>query len=162
MRLPRPLHPGAWWLWALGLATAASRTTQPLLLGAGHCGRRRTSSRRDVPTHPGHAPIDPRSSSVALVVVIRMVFEVVFGADAGAHVLFTLPSVPLPDWMAGVTIGGPRVGRGPACQAFGEGLQIAAVIACIGAASSLASPTPHAARACRRRCTRWVSRSSSR
>ena len=32
-RLPRPLHPGAWWLWALGLATAASRTTNPLLLG---------------------------------------------------------------------------------------------------------------------------------
>ena len=32
MRLPRALHPGAWWLWALGLATAASRTTNPLLL----------------------------------------------------------------------------------------------------------------------------------
>ena len=32
-RLPRTLHPGAWWLWALGLATAASRTTNPLLLG---------------------------------------------------------------------------------------------------------------------------------
>ena len=31
-RLPRALHPGAWWLWALGLATAASRTTNPLLL----------------------------------------------------------------------------------------------------------------------------------
>jgi energy-coupling factor transport system permease protein len=29
----RPLHPGAWWLWAIGLATAASRTTNPLLLG---------------------------------------------------------------------------------------------------------------------------------
>ena len=29
---PRWLHPGAWWLWALGLATAASRTTNPLLL----------------------------------------------------------------------------------------------------------------------------------
>ena len=26
------LHPGAWWLWALGLGTAASRTTNPLLL----------------------------------------------------------------------------------------------------------------------------------
>src|ERR671939_669735 len=24
------LHPGAWWLWALGLGTAASRTTNPL------------------------------------------------------------------------------------------------------------------------------------
>ena len=32
MRLPRALHPGAWWIWALGLATAASRTTNPLLL----------------------------------------------------------------------------------------------------------------------------------
>ena len=33
-RLPRALHPVAWWLWALGLAVAASRTTNPLLLGA--------------------------------------------------------------------------------------------------------------------------------
>ena len=31
-RLPRALHPGAWWLWALGLATAASRTTNPVVL----------------------------------------------------------------------------------------------------------------------------------
>ena len=33
-RLPRELHPGAWWIWALGMATAATRTTNPLLLGA--------------------------------------------------------------------------------------------------------------------------------
>ena len=32
VRLPRALHPGAWWLWALGLATAASHTTNPLPL----------------------------------------------------------------------------------------------------------------------------------
>ena len=31
-RLPRDLHPVAWWLWALGLAMAASLTTNPLLL----------------------------------------------------------------------------------------------------------------------------------
>ena len=37
-RLPRALHPGAWWLWALGLATAASRTTNPLLLRADRGG----------------------------------------------------------------------------------------------------------------------------
>ncbi|MDP9443673.1 MAG: ECF transporter S component [Actinomycetota bacterium] len=29
---PRTLHPGAWWLWALGLAAAASRTTNPAIL----------------------------------------------------------------------------------------------------------------------------------
>ncbi len=35
MSAPRPvrdLHPGAWWLWAMGLAAAASFTTNPLLL----------------------------------------------------------------------------------------------------------------------------------
>jgi energy-coupling factor transport system permease protein len=31
-RLPRALHPVAWWVWALALAVAASRTTNPLLL----------------------------------------------------------------------------------------------------------------------------------
>ena len=31
-RLPRDLHPVAWWVWALGLATAASLTTNPLVL----------------------------------------------------------------------------------------------------------------------------------
>ena len=31
-RLPRDLHPVAWWLWAIGLAVAASFTTNPLLL----------------------------------------------------------------------------------------------------------------------------------
>ena len=30
--LPRLLHPAAWWVWGLGLATAASRTTNPFLL----------------------------------------------------------------------------------------------------------------------------------
>src|SRR5439155_12375679 len=29
---PAQLHPGAWWLWSLGLGTAATRTTNPLLL----------------------------------------------------------------------------------------------------------------------------------
>ena len=31
-RLPRDLHPVAWWLWAIGLAVAASLTTNPYLL----------------------------------------------------------------------------------------------------------------------------------
>ena len=39
-RLPRELHPVAWWIWALGMATAATRTTNPLLLGCDHRRRR--------------------------------------------------------------------------------------------------------------------------
>ena len=30
--LPRLLHPAAWWLWGMGMAVAASRTTNPFLL----------------------------------------------------------------------------------------------------------------------------------
>ena len=48
-RLPRAVHPIAWWIWAAGLATAASRTTNPLApraraRGRGH-GRRRPAHR---------------------------------------------------------------------------------------------------------------------
>jgi len=123
----------------LGLATAASRTTQPLLLGLviAVTAYVVVARRTDAPWARTY-----RSALLlgGLVIVIRMAFEVVFGTDAGTHVLLTLPSVPLPSWMAGVTIGGPVSAEG-LVQAFGEGLQIAAVIACIGAASSLASPT---------------------
>ena len=62
MRLPRPLHPGAWWLWALGLATAASRRRNPRLLAlvvavAGYVvAARRTRA-------PWARAFDPRSSS---------------------------------------------------------------------------------------------------
>jgi hypothetical protein len=31
-RVPRELHPVAWWIWAVGLVIAANRTTNPLLL----------------------------------------------------------------------------------------------------------------------------------
>ena len=32
-RIPRDLHPVAWWCWAIGLAVGASCTTNPLVLG---------------------------------------------------------------------------------------------------------------------------------
>ena len=34
VRIPRELHPVAWWIWAIGLATAASCTSNPLLLAS--------------------------------------------------------------------------------------------------------------------------------
>jgi energy-coupling factor transport system permease protein len=138
MRLARPLHPGAWWLWALGLATAASRTTQPLLLALviAVTSYVVAARRTDAPWARTY-----RSSLLlgGVIIVIRLLFEVVFGTDAGATILLRLPTVPLPHWMAGVAVGGPVSAQG-LVAAFDEGLQIAAVIACIGAAASLASP----------------------
>ena len=41
-----------------------------------------------------------------VVVAIRVVFAALFGAPVPGHVLFTLPEVTLPDWAAGVRLGG--------------------------------------------------------
>ena len=91
--LPRPLHPGAWWLWALGLATAASTTNNLVLLAllvavAGYVvAARRTRA-------PWARAFRASLVLGAVVIVVRLVFEVVFGTDTGPTVLFDLPQVP--------------------------------------------------------------------
>jgi energy-coupling factor transport system permease protein len=136
--LPRALHPGAWWLWALGLVTVATRTRNPLLLllvlaVAGYVVAAR---RTDAPW--------ARSFVVFLklglvVLAIRFVAQVLLGVGAGGTVLFTLPEVPLPDWAAGVSLGG-AVTLESTVAAFVEGLRLATILACIGAANALANP----------------------
>jgi energy-coupling factor transport system permease protein len=73
------------------------------------------------------------------VLVVRLLLQALFGLRLPGHVLFTLPSIHLPDWAAGVTLGGPVTSEAMAA-AFRDGLQLAALLACVGAANSLASP----------------------
>ena len=138
VRRNRWLHPAAWWVWALGLATAASRTTNPalLLLILAVAGLVVAARRPDAPWS--------RSFVVflkigAVVIAVRMVFQVLIGAPTGTTVLFTLPSVDLPTWLAGLRLGGP-VTLESLVFAFLDGLRLATMLACLGAASSLASP----------------------
>ena len=135
-RLPRALNPGAWWAWAVGLATAASRTTNPLLLGLilGVLLVVVNARRSDAPWASLF-----RVYLVAglIVVVLRITLRVIFGGAYGTDLLFTLPEIPLPDWAVGVTIGGP-VTLESVLAAFYDGLQLATLIACVGAANVLA------------------------
>ena len=135
----RHLHPGAWWLWALGLATAASRTTNPLLLllitaVAGYVVAVR---RTDAPW--------ARSYSVflklgLLVLAIRMVFFTLLGSPIpGTHILFTLPELPLPSWAPGVRLGGPVSLEGLLFALY-DAMRLAVLLACVGAANALANP----------------------
>lgn len=137
-RLPRQLHPGAWWLWALGLVAVASRTWNPLLLllvlvVAGYV----VSARRtDAPWARSYAFF----LRLGLVVLtIRLVFQVILGVPQGDTLLFTLPTAPLPDWAAGITLGGP-VTLESVVAAATDGLRLATILACIGAANALANP----------------------
>ncbi|WP_243740912.1 CbiQ family ECF transporter T component, partial [Streptomyces sp. 8K308] len=136
--LPRALHPGAWWLWALGLAIAASRTTNPLLLAlvlavAGYVVVRRRS---DAPW-----ALSFRMYLVfgAFIVVLRVLFRIVFGGGQGGTVLFTLPEIPLPEAAAGIRLLGPVSAEEVLGGAY-DGLQLATMIVCVGAANALANP----------------------
>ena len=136
--LPRTLHPGAWWIWAIGLAAAASRTTNPLLLVLilAVAGTVVTTRRTTAPW--------ARSFGLFLklgliVIAIRVLAQTIFGASTPGRVLVDLPEVPLPAWAAGVTLGGVVTDLALA-NALVDGLRLATVLACIGAANALANP----------------------
>lgn len=133
------LHAGAWWLWALGLATAASRTTNPLLLGlvVAVAGYVVAARRTDAPWARAFGFFLVLG---AVVVAVRVLFALLLGSPiGGTRVLVTLPEVPLPDWLAGVRLGG-RVTAEALYFAFCDGLRLAALLICLGAANALADP----------------------
>lgn len=131
-------HPAAWWLWGLGLATAASRTTNPalLLLIIGACVLV-VSERRD-PATPN--PLPGFLMLGAAIIAFRVALTIVLGNGVhGSTDLFTLPQIPLPEWAAGLSIGG-TVTAEALLFAFYDSLRLVAILACVGAANALASP----------------------
>ena len=108
-RLPlkaRLQHPAAWWLWGLGLATAASRTTNPvlLLLVIGVCVLVVTERHDPATVNPLPAFLVIGAVIVAFRIVMTMLLGNGIVGDDGR--LCTLPSVPLPDWAASIRLGG--------------------------------------------------------
>ncbi|MER5987760.1 CbiQ family ECF transporter T component [Streptomyces sp. NPDC001787] len=139
-RLPRTLHPVAWWIWALALATAVSRTNNPLLLllVLAVLGYVVTARRTEAPWARGFKYY----LCLALTVVaIRVLFRAVFatGITPHDHFLFSLPHIPTPDWYAGIQLGGP-VSLEALLSAATDGLRLACMLCCIGAANTLANP----------------------
>ena len=132
------LHPVAWWVWGLSLATAAAHTTNPFLLllviaVAGWV----VLQRREVGAVRAFLPF----LLVGLVAIgIRVVLTAILGSGVGGRVVVVeLPQVPLPGWFAGVRLGGPVTLEALVAAAV-EGLRLATTLACIGAANALASP----------------------
>ena len=135
---PRALHPGAWWLWALGLAAAASRTTNPLicLLLLAVTGFVVVARRSTAPWAYAYGAF---LRLALVIIVLRILLQAVLSSESqGVHVIVDLPEVPLPDWAAGLKIGGPITWEA-VLIAFAQGLQLATIICCVGAANALAS-----------------------
>ncbi|MGK5696699.1 CbiQ family ECF transporter T component [Streptomyces sp. URMC 128] len=137
---PTALHPGAWWLWALALGTAATRTTNPLLLtllitvSAYVVATRRP----DTPWSRSYGAFVKLALAVLL---IRLLFATILGSPIpGTHLLLTLPEVGLPAWAQGIRLGG-EVTAEALTFALYDGLKLATLLICVGAANALANPS---------------------
>ncbi|HEX9066695.1 MAG TPA: energy-coupling factor transporter transmembrane component T [Streptosporangiaceae bacterium] len=139
-RLPRGLHPVAWWIWAIALAVAASRTSNALLLLLifGVLALTVALRRTDAPWARGYRFYLVMALSV---IVIRVVFRIIFdsGASQGSLILFRLPQLPVPSWYSGIQIGGPVSAQAVAAAAL-DGARLACLLCCLGAANTLANP----------------------
>ncbi|WP_284434299.1 energy-coupling factor transporter transmembrane component T [Streptomyces sp. TUS-ST3] len=136
---PASPHPGAWWLWSLCLGVAATRTTNPLLLGLliAVSAYVVATCRRPSPWSRSYTAFVKLALAVLL---IRLVFAVALGSPIpGTHVLVTLPELPLPDWAQGIRLGG-RVTAESLVFALYDGLKLATLLICVGAANALANP----------------------
>lgn len=136
--LPRSLHPVAWWVWALGLAVAASLMTNPLLLALVVAvawfvvSARRTDS-------PWARAFRLYVWLGVTIVAIRVVLHILVGLKFGDIRLFWLPTITLPSWAAGIQLGGTVYLEG-LLGAVLLGARLAVMIICIGAANALANP----------------------
>lgn len=131
------LHPGAWWLWALGLAAAASRTKNPvpLLLIIAVTSLVVAARRGDAPWARSYGAF---LKLALLVIVLRVVFQALLSTGSqGPTVLFTLSELPIPG-STGIKLGGV-VSLEAVLGAFYEGLQLATIIVAVGAANALGS-----------------------
>ncbi len=137
-RLPRDLHPVAWWCWALGLAVAASSTTNPLvlLMVVGVAATAVALRRSDQPWADSFRLYVVLG---AVIVVVRVAFRLLLGTGVPGTVLLDLPEIQLPDAVAGIVLLGP-ITRESLLAGLYDGLRLAAIVISVGAANALANP----------------------
>ncbi|MGC3995839.1 MAG: energy-coupling factor transporter transmembrane component T [Propionicimonas sp.] len=132
------LHPWAWWCWAIGIGIAVSGTTNPLFLAL-----IATAMVAVVMVRRSDAPWARSVRAYLLlslfVIGMRLFFQMILGGGRGETVLFTLPSVPLPEWAAGIQLGGTVTAEALASSLY-DALRLAVMLLCIGAANALANP----------------------
>lgn len=132
------VHPFAWWAWSILLAIALFVSSDPwyatsLLIASALLVHR---FRGDAPWSNSFAMA---LRFIAVIVAIRMIIAVLIGVPIPGTNLFTLPTLSLPDWIAGIRIGGPVTSE-RLLSTLGEVMIIVGVVALFAAATSLASP----------------------
>jgi energy-coupling factor transport system permease protein len=134
----KSLHPLTWWLWSIALIVTVIRADSALYAALVLAGAALIVWR-----WAGNFPWS-KSFWFSLrlgifILIVRAVTGVLIGVPIPGTRIFELPILPLPDWMAGIRIGGV-ITQERLSSSLHEGLIIVAVIALFGAAVSLTSP----------------------
>jgi hypothetical protein len=104
-------HPLTWWIWSITLAIGIARGNNPLLaiavVGCAYLVVRifRTDA-------PWSRSFESGLKLGLWILIIRTTFGVLIGTPIPGTTLFRLPMLPLPEWMAGIRIGGAQRKRG--------------------------------------------------
>jgi energy-coupling factor transporter transmembrane protein EcfT len=132
------LHPLTWWIWAIGLAVAVIRFDSTLftICCVGAVAVIVFINRDNA---PWGASFNWTLKISAWILLVRTLIGVLIGVPIPGTTLFTLPILPLPDWMPGIRIGG-AVTAERLSAALSEGIVICSIIVIFGAAASLTSP----------------------
>jgi energy-coupling factor transport system permease protein len=128
----------SWWLWSITLAITSIRTQNNIfifaliLLYIVVVNQRRN-------TQNWANPFKLTLQLALVAMVIRLIFAVLIGTPLPGEVLFSLPRLQLPEWLAGIRVGGD-VTKERMLLVFTESMKFAIVLIAFGAASALSSP----------------------
>ncbi len=134
----RVLHPLAWWIWAGSLAIAIAKASS-ILLAIITVGAVAIVVVKKSENAPWSKSFQWSLKIGMWIIAIRTITGVLIGVPTAGTKLFTIPQIPLPTWMPGIRIGGMVTSERLISTAH-DGIMIAAIVALLGAAASLASP----------------------
>lgn len=134
----RELHPLTWWIWSIAIIAAVIRGNNALLAALAIVGAA-LLVKFLAGEFPWSASFWFALRLGVFILIVRAITGVLIGVPIPGTLLFSVPILPLPDWMAGVRIGGV-ITQERLLSSLHEGFIITTVIALFGAAVSLTSP----------------------
>ena len=140
--MTKTFHPLTWWVGAAASAIAVLLTENTifnLLIVGGVSFLVYRMKKNSVERTPWSGGLWFAMKIALIIVAIRTFIGVAIGVPVPGTTLFELPILYLPDWMAGIRIGG-AITQERLFFAVSEGIHIATLICIFAAATSLTSP----------------------
>jgi len=107
--MKKTFHPLTWWCGAIAIAIAVSvahHTAFNLAVVGGMCFIVYRLNRNAIDQSPWSRGLWFALKIAAIIIVIRTFIGIAIGVPIPGNTLFELPIVDLPEWMAGIRVGG--------------------------------------------------------